>query len=314
MLMTVLWIVVLAASLYALVRSAEYFVSYCERLWKMLRMSPFIVGVVIVSVGTALPEFSSSVISVAIGKGQLIFGIMLGTVIANILLLLGIASVSVKKEFLKAQWDFTLGDFPAFIFTVFLVCLTLFDGELTWPESVLFLLALIVFFRFLYFAYKSSKETMDVPKEKLTWKMPLFLLLSLAVLLLSARFSLDSIVNLAGIFNIGESVLVSSVMAIGTSLPELSTIMAAVKKKNYDLAFGNAIGASVFGMLIVFGISGFFGPIAVPPIILTLVLPTVIIAAILFWVILQDKQITRYEGWFMLIIYALFIMKLFNVF
>ena len=308
------WILVLVVSLYVLVRAADFFVKYSERLGKTLRMSPFVVGVVIVSIGTALPEFSTSLVSVAMGNGELIFGTMIGSVIANILLVLGIASVLMKKEFLKANWDFTLGDFPALIFTMFLVFLTLYDGELVWQESLLFILASIVFFRFLYFVYNKSKETLKVEKDKLSWKTPVMLGLSLVIVLVAAKFSIDSIIKISEMFGVLKSALAASVIAIGTSLPELSTVIAAVRQKNYDLAFGNAIGASIVGMLIVFGLSGLFGSIAVPPIILLLVLPMLLISGIVFWVTMQDKQITHYEGWLMIILYVLFILKLFSVF
>lgn len=313
MLIAVFWIAVFAVSLYALVKASDYFISYAEKLGRILRMTPFMIGVVLVSVGTAMPEFSTSLASLHIGQGELIFGIMIGTMIANILLLLGLASVLLRKEFLKADWDFTLGDFPALIFTTFLVFLTVRDGTLTWIESLLFLFALVIHFRFLYFVYKRSKENIAVSKEKFSYKMPLFVLLSLVVVIISAKYTINSVVQIATIFGVPASVLTSSVVAVGTSLPELTCILTAVKKKYYDLAFGNAIGATIFGILLVFGVAGFFGTIIVPQVILGLVVPVAIIAVLLFWVIMQDKQITHYEGWLMLIIYAFFILKLYGI-
>ena len=151
-------------------------------------------------------------------------------------------------------------------------------------------------------------------KQKLAPKVWWVLLLSLVGIYFGARFTVDSVIQLSTLLGIGVDVIAVSAVALGTSLPELAVTFSAARKGKPEIAVGNVLGSNIFNSLAVMGIPALFGTLIIPPAVLLFSLPVMIIATLMFFFITINKEITKWEGWLLLIFYVLFISKLFNLF
>lgn len=303
-----LWLIVFIVALVALVKSAGVFTKYAEKLGHVLGMPQFIVGVLIVSIGTSLPELFTSLASVIHKETGIVSGNILGSVIANILLGLGLAALF-SKRIIKMKWDVSFGDLPIYTGAIILVVFTMMDGILTWREALLFLFGYLIYF---YYSLETHRKNREVKKEKFSWSIAIYIIISIVVIAFSADWVVRSIIEVASILGLGTSILAASLIAVGTSLPEIAVAIAAVRRGNFDLLAGNIIGSNIFNIFVVLGLSGIIMPLVIPEKIVTLVIPSVIAVSILYWVVTMDKKITRTEGILMILIYILFIGKLFD--
>ncbi|MBU1149307.1 calcium/sodium antiporter [Patescibacteria group bacterium] len=304
----ILWLIVFAISLIALVKSANIFTKYSEKLGHVLGMPQFIVGVLIVAIGTSLPELATSLSSVWHQETGMVAGNVLGTVIANILLGLGLAAIF-SKRLIKMKWDISFGDLPLYVGAIILVIFTMLDGVLTWKEALLFLFGYLIYF---FYSLETHRQNKKSSREKFHWPILVFMGISLVVVIFASNWLVKSTIEMATILGFGTSVLATSLIAVGTSLPEISVALAAARRGNYDLLVGNIIGSNIFDIFVIFGIAGLVSPLNIPQTITGLVIPAIIAVSVLYWVITSDKKITRTEGILMVLIYILFLGKLFN--
>ena len=130
---------------------------------------------------------------------------------------------------------------------------------------------------------------------------------------LGADYTVESVIRLAEILDIGKEIVAVSAVALGTSLPELMVSISAVKKGNPELAVGNVLGSNVFNAFAVIGIPGMIGPLVVGQSILTFGLPMMLIGTVLCFFMIQERQMTQWEGWIFILFYVFFIGKIFNV-
>jgi K+-dependent Na+/Ca+ exchanger-like protein len=142
----------------------------------------------------------------------------------------------------------------------------------------------------------------------------IILLTSSFFIYLGAKYTVDSIIKLSEIFNIGKEIITVSALSIGTSLPELMVNISASKKGNFDIVVGSILGSNIFNTFAVMGISGLLGNLPITSTILTLGLPVMLMATGIFVIIAHDRELTLWDGWMALLFYALFIEKLFNWF
>ena len=150
-------------------------------------------------------------------------------------------------------------------------------------------------------------------KQKTVLTVIIFIV-SLGLIILSARYVVDSVIALASFFGLGTGALAASVIAMGTSLPEISVAVSSAKKGNFDMVIGNIMGSNIFNILVVFGVVGLFTNIPVGAQVLTFILPMTGAAILTQWLITMDKKITVTEGLMMTLLYVAFIGKLFKIF
>ena len=141
----------------------------------------------------------------------------------------------------------------------------------------------------------------------------IMLIISAFFIYIGAKFTVDSLVVIAGLFNIGSEIIAVSALALGTSLPELMVSVQAARNGKPEIAVGNILGSSIFNALGVMGIAGLFGVLPISSSILTFALPMMLIATLLYYFITEDNEITKWEGWFLILFYIFFIGKLLNV-
>ncbi|MFH1642153.1 MAG: calcium/sodium antiporter [Nanoarchaeota archaeon] len=304
------WSVIFIISLYVLIKSADFFTDSAEKLGAVLGIPSFILGVTIVALGTSLPELITSIISVLKGSSEFVAGNVIGSNIANILLIIGIAVLFTKKS-LKVEWDLVQIDLPLLMGSAFILLITLYDGKFSFIEAIACLLGYIVY---LLYSISMRKGKGDVKKEKFSITIPIILFLSGVGLYYGARYTIDSVIELSTLFNFGDtSIIALSAVALGTSLPELVVSISAARKMNYEMAVGNVLGSNIFNSFVVMGIPGLMGMLTVSQSTLFLGLPMVILSTLIFIISIQDREISKYEGLVFLILYALFIVKLFGL-
>lgn len=324
-----LWIGIFILSLAVLIKSSSYFTNSAEKIGLWLGIPTFFIGVTIVAIGTSLPELISSLIAVFNGYPEMVIGNVLGSNIANIFLILGVAGVIAKKQ-LKLSRNLLHVDLPFLVGTSFLLAMMVWDGVVTRGEGVLLLIVLVIYSIYLIKSReKPTKEvrkqlrgvkgelvnhTISIKKHTISSKVWVILLVSLIGIYFGARFTVEAVITLATLWNIGTELIAVSAVALGTSLPELMVTISAVKSGKPEIAVGNILGSNIFNILAVMGIPALFGALIIPKTMLMFSLPVMIIATLMFFFITQNREITKWEGWMLLVFYVLFIGKLFNLF
>ncbi|MBD3388319.1 MAG: calcium/sodium antiporter [Candidatus Altiarchaeales archaeon] len=314
MLDLLLWVVVFASSLFVLVKSSEHFTDAAEKIGLFYGVPAFIVGVTIVSVGTSLPEMVSSVIAVLNGSSEIVSGTVVGSNIANIFLILGIVAILAKK--MDVTFEVIHVDLPIFAASAFLLALMSYDGVFTRPEAFLSLAGALIYvgYTFAVEKRKKSPEVKELEKEAKKVRITQFTWVTLALsalfIYVGAKYTIESVVVLSEFLGIGKGVLAASAIALGTCLPELTVSCTAARKGKAELALGNILGSNIFNSFLVMGVSGLFGTLAIAESMLALGIPLMLVATVLAFFIVQDKQVTMWEGWMLTLFYVFFMGKL----
>ena len=298
--------------LIGLVLSADKFVEGASNLALNLKMSPILVGVIIVGIGTSAPEILVSS-SAAFEGSDLALGNAIGSNISNIALIIGITAllipITVKRELLKKEFMMLMG---ATALGVYLLS----DGSLTRMDSILFALSLLFVMYFLIQSAKNPKkkdvEDIEVVKSDMSLKKSItFTLLGMLALIGFSKLLVTGAVSLATALGVSDVVIGLTIVSVGTSLPELSACIAAAKKGKSDLAIGNIVGSNIFNILAVLSISGFIFPMEVKEELLMRDIPLMAILTIGFLLVSfspkGDAKINRFEGFIFLSIFVAYI-------
>ena len=297
------WIIAFVISLAILIKASDYFTNYAEKLGIAIGIPQFIVGVTIVSVGTSLPELMTSIIATSEGISEVVAANVVGSNIANVLLIVGVCAVVSRR--LSITRDLINIDIPLLAGATALLLVILWDGVVTGVEGIIAIVAYLV-----YAHYSSKSKEMRGRKEKVSAKTLVGLIVSCILVYAGAKFTIESMINLSQILGIGVSIISVTAVAIGTSLPELAVSLSASKKKNYEMALGNIFGSNIFNGTIVIGLPSLISDLVVSPDILMIGIPFLIISTALYVVSGISRKIHNWEGAFYLLIYLLFILKL----
>lgn len=307
-----LWVVIFVVSLAALIKASDLFTEAAEKIGILLGLPAFVVGAIIVSIGTSLPELISSIVAVVQDSSEIVLGNVVGSNIANIFLILGCASVISKH--LKIDYELINVDLPLFVGSAFLLFLTVVDGNFSRGEAVL---CIVSFVLYCFYTMSNTEDETEDDEESATPKsslMPqvLILLGSSILIFLGAKYTIDSITKISEIIGIGKEIIAVSAVAIGTSLPELLVTISAAKKGKPEIAVGNVLGSNIFNALMVMGVPGLIGNLVISEKLVTGSLRTMLMGTLLFFFVTQDKEVTRWEGWLFFIFYGWFIGNLFG--
>jgi cation:H+ antiporter len=312
------WIIVFILSLFVLIKASGYFTGSAEKIGIFFGIPPFIVGVTIVAVGTSLPELVSSVVAVLEGSSEIVVGNVVGSNLTNILLIVGVSAIVGKK--FEINYELIHVDLPLFVGSAFLLAATVWDGVFTLPEALLCIAGFVLYSLYIINAgdrHKTvaAKKGGNVKPEQrnLDRKILIVLAGSALFIFLGAKYTVESIIKLSEMLNVGKEIIAATAVAFGTSLPELMVSFTAAREGNPEIAIGNVLGSNIFNAFAVMGISALFGTLLIPQSILSFALPLMLIATLLYLFITQDKQITEWEGGLLLLFYFFFIGKIFNL-
>lgn len=309
-----LWFVYLGASLFVLVRSSDMFLTGAKQIGASVGLSRFTIGVLIVALGTSLPELASSVVAVLQGSTQIVIASVVGSNITNILLIVGLLAVIcgrivVNQELIKTE-------LPIFFIATAHFVLVLYDGTVDRLEGVLLLGTFVAYAWYLlteaHYAKKAHVEKNKHAHVHLEPKSLLYVCLGICGVVVGAHFAVEMIVEIATALHVPLAVVSIGAIAIGASLPELFVSLHALRQGEAELAIGNVFGSNVFNMLVVIGIPALIQPLSVEPIIMSIGLPIFVASALIFFVAGLSKQVMRWEGIMMLLFFAFFVIKLFT--
>ncbi len=291
----------LALGFFMLVKGADYFVDGAAGIATKFGIPQLVVGLTIVAMGTSAPEAAVSITGAMNGAADISIGNVVGSNILNILIILGITgfitTVAVQKSTLIIEMPFML------LITIVLIVLGMSGNELTFVEGIIFWILFLVYLGYLYVLAKKGIEE-EATEERPVWKLILFILVGGAVVVWGANISVDAATNIATAIGISEKFIGLTIVALGTSLPELVASVTAARKGNADIAIGNIVGSNIFNILFVLGTSALITPI---PYKASFLLDGVVAVAagILLWVAtIRKKELNRTWGIIMLLGYV----------
>lgn len=302
-------------SLVILYFGAEGLVSGASSLARRLGVSPLVIGLTVVSLGTSAPELVVSVKAALNGQGALSIGNVLGSNFFNVGLILGFSALiyplSVKRQLLKL-------DVPVMIFAALLFFVLFLDSEISRIEALIFIVTLIAYITYMLVtsqkknAGKQKEEEEDVPLSK-HWLLDLlFVGVGLAALIYGSDMLVVNAVIIAEKLGMSEAMIGLTIVAAGTSMPELATSVVAAIKKRADIAIGNVVGSNIFNILLILGVTGLVRPISTPDINYVDSLFNIGIGLLLWLFMKRSSRITRTQGAVFLVVYLLyFFWKLF---
>ena len=313
-------IALILAGLVMILVGSDWLVEGASGIARKYGISEFIIGMTIVGIGTSMPELVSSGLSAIGGHGDMALGNVTGSNICNILLILGVTALISPIRYTKSN---IRKDIPFAIGVSLFLLLVLYNGfglfgEMGVPGisriDARYLLLIFVIFMIDSFksAKKGSEEEAEEAKPMPMGKAALLIALGLAGLIFGGRFFVDHTVSIAERFHVSEAFISITLMAIGTSLPELATCVVAAMKGKNQLALGNVIGSNIFNIALIIGTSAVISPFEIES-ISTIDMAMVIIAVLLLWLAaltFKKRVLDRVEGAIFVLVYIAYMVYL----
>lgn len=293
------WFLLFLVSIAVLVYSADLFVHAAEKVALSLGVSSFIVGVTVVAMGTSLPELVTTVFALTGSSQESLLRFVplegiVGSNIANILIVIGISAIIAKK--IEVDNKLIESDVPLLcIFTGLFVLFIYPDGLLSFAEGMICFLLFCVFIGY-SLSTRHKHSLFSVKKTPTTGKEFFMLLGAIVGIGLGGHFTLISLQEVTGFFGWSDTgVLVLILLALGTSLPEIAVSVQAARKKKFELAIGNVFGSNVFNMFLVGGVGTLFGSLPASAAVMSIGIPFLVLATLSFLFTAQDDHIGYWE-------------------
>jgi cation:H+ antiporter len=323
--------IVFLVSLAVLVKGSDWLLSGAEKVGLSLGLSPFVIGVILVGIGTSFPELMSGIAGVLSGIPEIVVANAAGSNIANILLVVG--TIAIIARHISIVRDLIALELPLLAISTFLFLGSVYDGEVTFFEAIILCLSYGI-----YIAYSMSsgeagasiaavEKTAEL-KEEVEEKETGFsqfmddlyalkdyglLFVGAAAVYFGATYLIDSVITLSTILNIAPGVISITAIAFGTSLPELTVSIRAIALGKTEVAIGNVLGSNAFNALMVVGIPGLFSVLPVDEQTLTIGVPAMALVTLIFIISTVSKKLYHWEGMMFLLAYIFFVLKLFGV-
>ncbi|WP_210409046.1 calcium/sodium antiporter [Methanococcoides sp. AM1] len=339
-------VAILLIGLILLVKGSDLFVSSASAIAKKLGVSEFIIGLTLVAIGTSIPELASSIAASLSGSSGIVVGNVVGSNIANIALIVGCAAIIAV---VKTDSDMLKRDGYIMLFASTLFLLFAFDLQLSRGEAVILILFYVAYVFFL-FEDKSKYEGKSYFKEFISYfvkfkyvesmnnriregingfnsddkketerdrsdisKDLLILAVSGIAVIFGARYFVNEAIFFAQLFQVPDTFVGVTLVAVGTSLPELMVTISAARKGYGNIAIGNVIGSNITNIFLVLGISAFVFPLEITGLSIMFTIPFMImISVVLLWFINTHWEIRRIEGIALILLYLIFLISLFR--
>lgn len=287
-----------------LIKGADYFVEGSSNIAKKFKISPMIIGLTIVAMGTSMPELSVSITSSLIGKNDMSLANVVGSNMFNILMALGTSSLIINLPIKKDSIKF---DIPFLIGIGILLLLMLFDLKLSIFEGLI-LIGIFVFYLWKTLKPMLKKKDKDIKeneeKNKSMFKMIVISLVGIIGIIIGGNMVVDNASKIAEIFGMSQNLIGLTIVAVGTSLPEFVTSIMAIKKGENEIAIGNVVGSNIFNILLILGVSSVVNPLMINIVGLIDVLFMVASSVLLYLFIRKNKNLNRYQGIIFILLYV----------
>lgn len=308
----VVQMVLLVVGFVMLVKGADWFVEGASKLAEKLGIPQLVIGLTIVAMGTSLPEAAVSVSAALKGSAEITIGNVVGSNIMNILLILGISAVisplMVQKSTVKYELPMVIG------VSVALAGLGLSDGVVGRLDGIILILGLVLYLLYLLQMAKKGlaviEEGEKADADDNIWKLLALIVIGGVLIVWGSDITVDAATELARIFGMSERLIGLTIVAFGTSLPELVTSATAAIKGKADIAVGNIVGSNLFNILFVVGASAVITPVVYQGDFLVDSV-VCILAAVLLWIcVCRKEKLQRAGGALMLVCYAAYFVYL----
>lgn len=304
-----LQLLLLAGGFVLLIKGADWFVDGSSGIAAKFGIPQLVIGLTIVAMGTSAPEAAVSISAALKGNADITIGNIVGSNILNILVILGLSSVivpiAVAPSTIKIETPFML------VITGVMLLLGL-DGTISLVDGIILIALFIVYLVYLFImAKKDMNKEQEAAKEISIPKAIILAIVGLAMIILGSNFTVDAATALARIIGLSERFIGLTIVALGTSLPELFTSVAAARKGNADIAIGNIVGSNIFNILFVVGLSALIVPV---PFAANFIFDSIIAIAagvLLLLCCLWTKCLKRWAGVVMILSYAAYFAVIF---
>lgn len=309
-----------SAGLVVLIGGGEYLVRGASSLARLLGLSPLVIGMTVVAFGTSAPELAVNLFAAFKNTPDISFGNVIGSNIANTALILGLAAWIAP---VTVHWKVVVREIPMMVLASVAVLAVSLDRWLNSRAAVIDggdgLMLLLLFGVFLYYTFADARRTNDsepavsgeIPhagKQQSVWSAVFVTLVGLVGVILGGQLTVEGAVSLAERFGISQAVIGLTLVAVGTSLPELVTSVIASRRGQSDIAVGNVVGSNIFNLLFILSTTALICPVPIPAGGVTDVLVMTGLGLVLFPLAVSDRfRIVRWEGTALIALYAIYI-------
>ena len=304
----VLQLVLLAVGFLMLVKGADVFVDGAAGIADKFGIPQLVIGLTIVAMGTSAPEAAVSITAALKGNADITIGNIVGSNILNVLIILGITAVivavSVQKSTVQYEIPFML------VITVLLAFFGYTSGHITFSEGVILWIAFLIYLTYLFIMAKNNKEESEEIQKRPVWMLILFVIAGLILVVWGSDVTVDAATEIAKAAGLSQRFIGLTIVALGTSLPELVTSVSAARKGKADIAIGNIVGSNIFNILFVVGTTALITPVVFQAGFLIDCLIS-LAAGILLWLcVFRDRKLGRVGGVLMLLAYVAYFVYL----
>ncbi|MGL4688007.1 MAG: calcium/sodium antiporter [Fusobacteriaceae bacterium] len=241
-----------------LIKGADFLIDGAVSLSRKFGVPEIVIGLTVIAFGTSMPELVVNSFASIENQGAVVYGNIIGSNIANILLILGITGlicpVPIKQNTVNKEIPFSL-------FAVILLIFLSYDGILTRANAIILLVFFIGFLVYVFFIGKTAKIEVETVEKMSNIKMIIFISLGFVGLMVGGKLVVDSAVKIATTLGVSKKLIALTIVSIGTSLPELVASVVAARKGQPDIAIGNVIGSNIFNIFLIMGTSGLVNPV-----------------------------------------------------
>ena len=314
----VIQILLLVLGFALLVKGADWFVDGAAGIATKFGIPQLVIGLTIVAMGTSAPEAAVSITAAFAGNAEITIGNIVGSNVLNILIILGITALVYPVAVQKSSLVF---DIPVVLFATAILFVLGYDGNISRLDGIIMLVVFVAYLFFLFWDAKRPKklesaevqqeeaeneETKNEGKNLSLPKALIFTVIGLVLIVAGSNFVVKSATFIATALGLSQRFIGLTIVALGTSLPELFTSVTAAMKKNSDIAVGNIVGSNIFNILFIVGLSGLIIPVPFAPAFRFDTLVSGVAAILLLLCSLPKKRLSRIAGIFFLICYAVY--------
>ena len=295
-------IILLFVGFAMLIKGADWFVDGSSGIATKFKIPQLVIGLTIVAMGTSAPEAAVSIAAALKGNADITIGNIVGSNILNILIILGISALitplAVAKSTIKVEIPFMI------VVTLLLLGMG-YNGTISLLEGIILLIVFLVYLGYLFLLAKNDKNKDEENiKDVSIWKALIRTVVGLVLIVYGSNVTVDAATKIAQIVGLSERFIGLTIVALGTSLPELFTSVSAARKGNADIAIGNIVGSNIFNILFVIGVSAAIVPVPFANGFRFDTIIAVAAAILLLLCSLKDKKLKRWSGILMLLSYA----------
>ena len=304
-----LQVLLLTIGFVLLVKGADWFVDGAAGIATKLKIPQLVIGLTIVAMGTSAPEAAVSITAALKGSAEITIGNIVGSNILNILIILGLSALVTPLAVAKSTIRV---DIPVVIAITGILLWMGYDGTITLLEGILLLVIFASYIGYLmYVAIKERKEDDEEVKELSMLKACIWTVVGLILIVWGSDVTVNAATNIAKVLGLSERFIGLTIVALGTSLPELFTSVMAARKGNADIAIGNIVGSNIFNILFVVGLSALVVPVPFAESFRFDAIVSVIAAIMLLLCVLKNRRLDRWAGALMLVSYATYFAVIF---